>query len=89
MEFIYPKKSTGIYIPVELDGKMGKAIFEVVHRSSDAVIYWNLDDDYLGSTHGTHQMELSPEAGKHFLSVVDQNGERLELQFEVLKKDTR
>jgi penicillin-binding protein 1C len=87
MEFIYPKKSTEIYIPVELSGETGKAIFEVVHHSTNAVIYWSLDDDYIGSTQGTHQMALSPDAGKHILSLVDQNGERLELQFEVLKKE--
>jgi penicillin-binding protein 1C len=51
MEFIYPK-STQIYVPVELDGNMGKAIFEVAHRSANAVIYWNLDDEYIGSTKG-------------------------------------
>jgi penicillin-binding protein 1C len=89
MEFIYPKKSTEIYIPVELDGKTGKAIFEVVHRASDAVVYWSLDDDYIGSTTGTHQMELSPDAGKHILAVVDQHGERLEQHFEILKRDTK
>ncbi len=89
MEFIYPKKSTEIYIPVELDGKTGKTVFEAVHRSTDAIIYWSLDDDYLGLTKGTHQMALSPDQGKHMLALVDQNGERLELQFEVLKKETR
>ncbi|HWB62942.1 MAG TPA: penicillin-binding protein 1C, partial [Chitinophagales bacterium] len=43
MEFIYPKKSTQLYIPVELDGKTGKAVFEVAHRSPDAILYWSLD----------------------------------------------
>jgi penicillin-binding protein 1C len=84
MDFIYPKKSTEIYIPIELDGKTGKAVFELVHRNADAIVYWSLDDDYLGFTKGSHQMAISPEPGKHSLAVVDQQGERLELQFEVL-----
>lgn len=89
MEFIYPKKSTQIYVPVELDGNVGKAIFEVAHRSSNAVIYWNLDDEYIGSTKGFHEMELSPEPGKHLLTLIDQQGDRLEQYFDVLKKDTK
>lgn len=86
MEFIYPKHSTKIYVPIELNGETGKTVFEVAHRSGDAVIYWHLDEDYLGSTKGTHQMALSPEPGKHIITLVDQQGERLELLFEVLQK---
>ena len=89
MEFIYPKHSTQIYVPVELDGQTGQTIFEVAHRSSDAVIYWHLDDDYLGSTKGIHQMALSPEPGKHALTIIDQQGERMELYFEILQKSKK
>jgi penicillin-binding protein 1C len=87
MEFIYPKRATQIYVPVELDGKTGKTVFEAAHRASDAVIYWHLDEDYIGSTKGIHQMALSPEPGKHVITLVDQQGERLELYFEILKKN--
>jgi penicillin-binding protein 1C len=87
MEFIYPKKSTQIYVPVELDGKTGRSVFEVAHRSADAIIYWHLDDEYLGLTKNFHQMALSPDSGKHVVTLVDQNGDRAEQYFEVLKKD--
>lgn len=87
MEFIYPKKSTQLYVPVELDGKTGKAVFEVAHRSSSAIIYWHLDDEYLGFTKDFHQMPLSPAPGKHTLALVDQQGERVEQYFEVLKRE--
>jgi penicillin-binding protein 1C len=86
MEFIYPKKSTQIYVPIELDGKTGKTIFEVAHRNSEAKIYWHLDDEYIGTTRHFHQMALSPSPGKHFITLVDENGERLELQIEILDK---
>jgi penicillin-binding protein 1C len=86
MEFIYPKHSTQIYVPVELDGQTGKTVFEIAHRSSDAVVYWHLDEDYVGLTQGIHQMALSPEPGRHILTAVDQHGERLELNFEILQK---
>ena len=89
MEFIYPKKSTQIYVPIELDGKTGKTIFEVAHRNPETTVYWHLDDEYLGSTRHFHQMAISPTPGKHFITIVDEHGERLELHFEILDKEKK
>jgi penicillin-binding protein 1C len=86
MDFIYPKKSTQIYIPVELDGNNGNAIFQLAHRDASALIYWHLDEDYIGSTRQFHKMALNPKEGKHVLAVVDENGERMELNFEIISK---
>jgi penicillin-binding protein 1C len=84
MEFIYPKKSTQIYVPVELDGKTGKTIFEVAHRNAEMKIYWHLDDEYIGFTKQFHQMALSPPTGQHVITLVDENGERVEQRFVIL-----
>lgn len=86
MEMIYPKRSNTIYVPVELDGQTGKCVFEVAHRNKSAAIYWHLDDAYLGETKDFHQMALNPSAGKHLLVLVDENGERLEQYFEIVKR---
>jgi penicillin-binding protein 1C len=50
MELIYPKETTKIYVPIELDGTIGKTIFQVAHRKANTIIYWHLDDKYIGST---------------------------------------
>ncbi len=86
MEMIYPKRSNSIYVPVELDGSTGKSVFEVAHRNRSAMVYWHLDDVYLGATKEIHKMGLSPSAGRHTLVLVDENGERLEHYFEVIGK---
>lgn len=86
MELVYPKFRTKIYIPIDFDGKASKTVFEVTHREPEAVIYWHLDDFYLGQTQGVHEMALHPESGVHRLSLVDMNGERLERKFEILEK---
>ena len=78
MELIYPRETTKIYIPRELDGQLGKAVFEVAHRHPDTRIFWHLDDRFLGMTHHFHQMALQPKKGKHRLVLVDEAGERLE-----------
>lgn len=87
MEIIYPKQTTKIYVPIEIDGNPGKTIFEVAHRSSNAIIYWHLDEEYIGYTKGFHQMELSPTPGTHILSLVDENGQRLTQNFEIIGKE--
>jgi penicillin-binding protein 1C len=84
MEMVYPKKSNRIFIPVELDGKTGECIFEVAHHQPTLKIHWHLDDLYLGSTQDIHQMSLQPSKGKHTVTLVDENGERLEQKFEII-----
>lgn len=89
MEIIYPKQSTKIYVPIEIDGSTGKTIFEVAHRSSNAIIYWHLDEQFMGYTKGFHQLELSPRPGLHTLNLVDENGERLSQNFEIIGKEKK
>jgi penicillin-binding protein 1C len=86
MELVYPKFKTKIYIPIDLDGEASKTVFEVTHRDPEAVIYWHLDDYFLGQTQGIHEMALHPKAGIHRINLVDMNGERLERKIEILEK---
>jgi penicillin-binding protein 1C len=77
MQFIYPKSFTEIYIPVDLDGSKSKVVFKVAHREDDAIIYWHLDEEYVGQTEDFHELELEPQAGEHVLTLVDDGGSRL------------
>lgn len=86
MAIVYPKKPSKIYIPVGLDGQREKVIFELTHRDHNAVIYWHLDDEFVGATQDIHQLGLSPEPGKHVLTVMDEKGEKLTQAFEVIEK---
>lgn len=86
MDLIYPKKSSKILIPVELDGSTGKTVFEVAHRNPSATIFWHLDNVYVGSTQQFHQLALNPPIGKHLLTLVDENGETLKQTFEIVAK---
>jgi len=86
MQLIYPKHPTRIYVPVDLDGKLGSTVFQVAHRSRSAEIFWHLDGNYLGATTVFHQMALQPPVGKHTLALVDRDGYRLEQTFEVVGK---
>lgn len=87
MQLVYPRKSTKIYVPVDLDGKLSKTVFSVAHRASETLIHWYIDENYLGNTQFFHNKELSPPAGKHKLTLVDELGNRLERWFEIIEKE--
>lgn len=84
MQLIYPRQLTRIFVPVDLDGQLQRTIFSVAHRRPNTTIYWHLDQEYLGATQTFHQMELQPRPGKHLLTLVDEEGNRLEQWFEIV-----
>ena len=86
MQLIYPKEAARIYVPIDLNGKLSRTVFKVAHRKPDITIHWHLDDEFIGSTQQFHHFELQPSAGKHQLTLVDNNGFRLYQQFEIIEK---
>ena len=75
---------TKVYIPIEIDGNPGKVVFHAAHTDPNRNIYWHLDDDYIGTTTGNHQIGLRPNQGNHTLNLVDDHGNELLVRFEVL-----
>jgi penicillin-binding protein 1C len=86
MSLVYPEMNTAVYIPVDLDGKPGRAIFEAIHRRPETTIYWHLDDRYLTATRQFHQITVDPAPGQHLLVLIDEDGRRLERRFLVLNR---
>jgi penicillin-binding protein 1C len=89
MELVYPGEAQALYIPRELDGSPGSAIFEVAHRHDQRRIFWHLDDEYIGTTQMVHRMALNPSYGFHTLTLVDEDGHRLSRVFEVVSNEMR
>ena len=87
MDIIYPRDVNKIYIPIELDGSTGSAVFEAAHRGSNSVIFWHLDDDYIGQTVSIHKMPINAEKGWHKLTLVDEVGNVLTKSFEILNEN--
>ncbi len=87
IDFLYPNIGTRIYIPVDLAGERGRAVFEAAHRDPEATLYWHLDEQYIGATRTFHQQALDISPGAHTVTVVDGDGNRLARRFDVLSKD--
>lgn len=87
MALVYPSPNARIYVPKEITGQKGRAIFTATHQKPDAKIFWHLDDNYIGATMYTHQIALDALAGKHTVTIVDEWGERITCRFEILDKE--
>ncbi|HMI77482.1 MAG TPA: penicillin-binding protein 1C, partial [Ferruginibacter sp.] len=87
IEIIYPQADAKIYVPLEITGEKGRAIFTAAHRRAGAKIFWSLDDEFIGTTENFHQLGLSPLPGKHIITLVDENGVSVSRQFEILEKN--
>lgn len=86
MDMIYPKTDSRIFIPRDLDGKMGSTVFQAAHRNPRATIYWHLDGHFIGATSRSHKLTISPAEGTHHMTLVDEQGETLEKDFDVISK---
>ncbi len=86
MSLVYPEANSAVFLPVDLDGKPGQAVFEAVHRRPETTIYWHIDDNYLTATRQFHQVTVNPGPGKHLLVLIDEDGRRLERRFTVLNR---
>ena len=86
MELIYPRPNARIFVPVELQGEKGKTVFKATHRNSQAVIFWSIDDQYVGKTERNHQLALDPSPGRHRITLTDQDGNMISSSFEILEK---
>jgi penicillin-binding protein 1C len=87
MEIIYPDEGAKIFVPKEITGEKGRTVFSVTTRNSQTTLFWHLDDAYIGTTENFHQMAVNPPPGKHTLTVVDENGESLSRNFEIVEKE--
>jgi len=84
MEFVYPVWGAKIAITKDMGGEEGEIIFKVAHRNKLAKVFWHLDNQFVGTTENIHDLMLKPKAGKHLLTVTDQEGNTKTLSFSVV-----
>jgi len=79
-----PEPDSQVYVPRELDNSEGKIVFSAAHRNEREIIYWHLDDIFLGYTQTFHEMEARPQPGPRTLTLVDSSGNTIVRRFTVL-----
>jgi penicillin-binding protein 1C len=76
-----------VFVPVEMDGSLGRVVFEAAHRSPRTTVHWHLDGEYQGRTRDIHQMALAPAPGPHVLTLVDEHGTSVRRRFRALRRE--
>ncbi len=84
MEMIYPRHSARVYVPRGLDGSKGEIILEAAHRYPSSLIYWHLNETFIGTSRHIHQLGITPQKGPYQLTLVDENGYTLVHRFEIV-----
>ena len=83
IELIYPEHNAILYLPKGFSGKREQFVFKAAHARPDAILYWHLDATYAGETTAHHQISFSASPGKHRLTLIDDQGNRKTISFEV------
>jgi penicillin-binding protein 1C len=89
LSIVSPREGATVYVPLELDGSLGRVVFEAAHRDPGARVFWHLDDGYEGETRDIHQLALAPGPGAHVLVLVDERGESVRRRFTVVGRKER
>lgn len=84
MRFIYPSQGSVVSIPRHLDGAVRGATFTLAHVAPSKTVFWHLDGEYLGTTCDLHKFRIAPPPGIHRLTVVDEDGNMLSVEFRVV-----
>jgi len=89
MAFIYPRNNANIYLPLEIDGSLGKVICELTYKRNSKRVFWHLDRQYIGETIDIHQIAIQPSNGKHLLTAVDEDGYSKTVKFHIVKSKAK
>ncbi|MEP4534040.1 MAG: penicillin-binding protein 1C [Cyclobacteriaceae bacterium] len=80
----YPVENARIFIPRELAGQSSQVIIEAAHQNPHAKLYWHLNEQYLGETVNEHKQSLALAKGEYLITIMDDLGNSLSRQFEVI-----
>jgi penicillin-binding protein 1C len=83
MQMIYPTYGISVVVTKQLSGEKGKIVLQAAHNRSKSIIYWHIDEQYIGETSDNHQMAYLPNPGNHIITLVDDEGYSLVVPFVV------
>ena len=86
IQIIYPESNAKIFLPKGFGGERQRIVIEATTRISGNRLFWHIDDNYIAVTQDLHTVSADLPAGRHLLTITDQNGNRVSRWFEVIDK---
>ena len=87
VKIIYPEEKAKLWLPKDIDGRIQKLTVRVAHSQKSSLVYWYLDNRFIGSSRETHVKSLEIHKGWHSLEVVDEQGHRDNRRFNINLKN--
>ncbi|WP_139956895.1 penicillin-binding protein 1C [Flavicella sediminum] len=84
MDFVYPKDFSKIFLPKDFDGSQNQLVVKLAHSISDTKVFWYVNEKYLGETNAIHEKSIAVKPGKYVLTVVDEFGNELKRNIEIV-----
>ena len=85
ISILYPKSESKIRLTRTETGEQSNIVMEALHRDSEAVLFWHLNEKFIGVTNHIHQKEKQLVPGKYELKVIDELGNSEKVSFVVVK----
>ncbi|MDO4462266.1 MAG: penicillin-binding protein 1C [Bacteroidia bacterium] len=83
IDIIYPENNQVLVIPKGFSGEYEQVICHAATSKQNDILYWHLDDTYIGQTDIEHKVAILPTEGQHILTIVSQSGNEKSISFEV------
>ncbi len=77
MDFISPNENANFILTKNFDEQINPLVLKVTHQRGNEKLFWYLNNQYIKTTEGIHQIAIIPQKGKHRITVVDQNGNKI------------
>ena len=78
--------NSGTFLFTMIFAYCSQTIFEIAHRNQNNTVFWHIDGVLVGATRNIHELGVSPEKGKHMLTITDNVGETMNIPFEVMSE---
>jgi penicillin-binding protein 1C len=83
LALIYPRNEVSVVIPRKLEGEKSAAVFQAANANPQSLIFWHIDNEYVGVTNSPHKLAVNPAPGIHTLTLVDSEGFSIKTKFKV------
>ncbi len=72
---LFPQDGGVVYLPKDIESGQQPLAMKVVNNGLGNLMHWHLDDEFIGTTDGIHELEYAVPPGEHELIVVNQSGQ--------------
>lgn len=83
MKFLYPTEKSAIFLPKDFDGKQNELILKVAHSNKEPILFWSLNQQFLGTTTENHELAITPKEGDFTITIVDNFGNEIQQQISI------